>query len=203
MKQKKQIIVLVALVAVAVLVWLLQWNKGTPAVQTFSSIENYQVLAEEDPGIRWDELKRAQTTEYKSNGRNPFSVVAPPTPQEVKEKQDKAAAAAAANQQALAPKPPPPPTVAVFPPNLKFFGYGNVPIGSTRRAFFSDGEDVYIVLEGETLLGRYRILKVGNTNIEFQEITSGLRGTAPLDEQAVSSPSAINGGSPSLTADVK
>jgi hypothetical protein len=188
MKQKNQIIVLVVLVVVAGLVWAFEWNKETPAVQTANSIQNYQVLAEEDPQIHWDVLKSAQATEYKSNGRNPFSVIAPPTPKEVQDQKDKAAALA--NQpQVLAPIPPPP-TVAKLPPNLKFFGYGNVPIGSTRRAFFSDGEDVYIVLEGETLLGRYRILKIGNTNVEFQEITSGLPGTAPLDEQAVAAAAA-------------
>jgi hypothetical protein len=190
MKQKKEIIVLVVLVAVAALVWAFEWHKEAPAVQTANSIQNYQVLAEEDPQIRWGEMDRAQKTEYKSNGRNPFSVIAPPTQQD-KDKQAKDAAAIA-NRPPVIPQEPPKPTVATLPPNLKFFGYGMVPIGSTRRAFFSDGEDVYIVLEGETLLGRYRILKVGNTNIEFQEITSGLRGTAPLDEQAVlsSAPSA-------------
>lgn len=187
-KQKIEVIVLIVFVLVAALIWLFQWNREAPAVQTANSIEKYKYLAQEDPQIRWDEIINAQKTEYKSNGRNPFSVIAPPTAQEIKEKKDKETAAA--NQQPVEPPPPPQPTVAVFPPNLKFFGYGTVPVGSTRRAFFSDGDNVYIVLEGETLLGRYRILKVGNTNLEFQEITSGLHGTAPLDEQAVTSPSA-------------
>jgi hypothetical protein len=40
------------------------------------------------------------------------------------------------------------------------------------------------VSEGDTLLGRYRILKVGNSNLEFQEISSGLPGTMPLEELA-------------------
>jgi len=70
------------------------------------------------------------------------------------------------------------------PPNLKFFGYGTIPTGSPRRAFITDGEDIFIVSEGDTLLGRYRILKVGNSNLEFQEISSGLPGSMPLDEQA-------------------
>jgi len=39
------------------------------------------------------------------------------------------------------------------------------------------------------LLGRYRILRVGNASLEFQEISSGLRGSTPLEEQA-GSPSA-------------
>ena len=183
-KQKIEVIVLIVFVLVAALIWVFEWNREAPAVQITNSIEKYKPLAEEDPQIRWGEMIDAQKTEYKTKGRNPFSLIAPPPPEDPRK-----------------PKPIPPPvnpppvveqqpTVAVFPPNLKYFGYGMVPIGSTRRAFFSDGDSVYIVLEGETLLGRYRILKVGNTNLEFQEITSGLHGTAPLDEQAVVSPSA-------------
>jgi uncharacterized protein YxeA len=188
-KQKIEVIVLIVFVIVAALIWVFEWNKETPAVQITNSIEKYQVLAEEDPQIRWGEMINAQKTEYKSNGRNPFTFNAPPTKEEIKDRQKKADDAAKAASLNV-PPPPTAPTVAVFPPNLKFFGYGTIPVGSTRRAFFSDGDSVYIVLEGETLLGRYRILKVGNTNLEFQEITSGLHGTAPLDEQAVVSPSA-------------
>lgn len=181
MKKKNEVIVLVVLVVVAGLVWAFEWNRETPAVQMANSIESYKFLAEEDPQVRSWEVDRARKTEYKSNGRNPFSVIAPPPPGSPdKNKPDPT------HPTQPTFTPPPPPTVATLPPNMKFFGYGTIPVGSTRRAFFSDGDSVYIVLEGETLLGRYRILKVGNTNIEFQEISSGLHGTAPLDEQAVS-----------------
>ena len=181
MKQKQQVIVLIALVFVAVLVWTLEWRQKTPAMQTASFIQDYKPLGEENPAIRFPELQRAQETEYKSNGRDPFSTKAPPTPEEVRIAQDKA------KGDAVPPPPPPPPpkpTTASLPPNLKYFGYGTVPNGTPRRAFITDGDDVYIVSEGETLLGRYRIVKVGNTNLEFQEISSGLPGTTPLDEQA-------------------
>jgi len=77
------------------------------------------------------------------------------------------------------PPPPPPPTIP-----LKFFGYGTVPNGTVRLAFFSDGQDIYVVAEGELLLNRFRILRIGNANLEFEEISTGLRGIANLDEQA-------------------
>lgn len=181
MKRNQQIIALVALAAVALLVWSFEWNKHTPAMRSAASIENYKVLAVANPQIHWQELERAQKTEYKSNGRNPFSVIAPPSSQEIKAAQKKAA-----ETKPAVPPPPPPPTVAVLPPNLKYFGYGTVPTGSPRRAFLTDGDDIYIVTEGDTLLGRYRILKVGNTNLEFQEISSGLLGTTPLEEPPAS-----------------
>lgn len=182
MKQKQQVIVLVVLVVVAVLVWTFEWRQKTPAMQTATFIQDYKLLGEENPQIHWEALERAQKTEYKSNGRDPFSTKAPPTQEEAKKASDAAKALAAL--PVVAPPPPPKPTTAMFPPNLKYFGYGAVPNGSPRRAFVTDGDDVYIVSEGETLLGRYRIVKVGNTNLEFQEISSGLPGTTPLDEQA-------------------
>jgi hypothetical protein len=178
MKQKQQIIVLVVLVVVAALVWDFELRNHTPATVTASFIQDYKPLGEDNPRIRKEEMERAQKTEYKSNGRNPFSMIAPPTPDEVR--------TAEANKPQPAPPtpPPPPPTRAQAPPNLKFFGYGTIPTGSPRRAFITDGEDIFIVSEGDTLLGRYRILKVGNSNLEFQEISSGLPGTMPLEEQA-------------------
>jgi len=66
---------------------------------------------------------------------------------------------------------------------VKFFGYGTVPNGTARVAFFNDGDDVYIVKEGELLMNRFRILKIGNTNLDYEEVSSGLRGTAILEDQ--------------------
>ncbi len=82
------------------------------------------------------------------------------------------------------PAPPAPDPDPVLPPNIKFFGYGTVPNGTARRAFFTDGQDVYVVAEGEVLLNRYRILRVGNATLEFEEVTSGRKGRAALEEQA-------------------
>jgi len=181
MKQKHQIIALVVLVVVAGLIWSFEWRRPAVSAQTASFIQDYKPLGEENPQIHWGVLGRAQGTEYKSNGRNPFSPIAPPTAEQIKAETDKNKLAALPPPPA---PPPPPPTRASFPANLKYFGYGTVPNGTPRRAFITDGDDVYIVSEGDTLLGRYRIMKVGNTSLEFQEISSGLPGSTQLDEQA-------------------
>jgi len=192
MSEKRKVIVLVVLLAIAGVVWMFVWNKQSNDSQQVFALDG-KLLAVENPQIRWDELTRAQATEYKTNGRNPFSMIKPPTQQEMKSQQAIVTAAAPkpfVGPRPLPPTPPPPP--AQLPANLKFFGYGTVPAGSPRRAFFTDGDDVYIVPEGDVLLGRFRILKVGNTNIEFQEISTGQRGTAPLEEAAAPT-SASNG----------
>lgn len=175
MKQKREIIALVILLVTAALVWHYRGTGQPQPAEALATIQNYKVLAEKDSRIHWEELARAQKTEYKSSGRNPFSPIATPVADPHKPKPAPVP---------IVPPPPPPPTFAVLPPNLKYFGYGIVPDGSSRRAFLTDGEDVYIVSEGDTLLGRYRILRVGNSSLEFQEISSGLHGTAPLEEQA-------------------
>ncbi len=65
---------------------------------------------------------------------------------------------------------------------MKFYGYGTVPNGTARRAFLTDGDEVYIVAEGDLFLGRYRILKIGNAVIEFEEVSSGRQGRATMED---------------------
>jgi GTPase len=71
---------------------------------------------------------------------------------------------------------------------MKYFGYGTIPNGTLRRAFLSDGDEVYIVGEGDTLLGRFRIVKINNANLEFEEIATGRRNTVTLQEEQVAPP---------------
>ena len=175
MNQKTQIAVLVVLILVAALVWY--FRPASPAViaDAAAFVQNYPPLAVDNPQLHWWKLEASRKAEYKTNGRNIFSSIGP-----------------------LLPSPPPrqepkpgdsnyvPPTPALVPPPslpVKFFGYGAVPVGKARLAFFTDGDEVYIVGEGETLLGRYRITKIGNANLEFEEISTGRRGTAVLEEQ--------------------
>jgi len=170
MKEKNQIIALVGLVVVAAMVWF--WNTHqSPTSPGTGSIATYTPMTVENPAIQTWKIEKVQKTEYKSGGRNPFSAVAPPPPQpKVPQPGDK---------DFVAPTPPPPP-----PPELpaKFYGYGTVPNGTARRAFLTDGDEVYIVAEGDTFLSRYRILKIGNATIEFEEVSSGRQGKANLED---------------------
>lgn len=175
MKQKHQVGALLILVVIAAFVWL--WNFRKPVVTADQSIKEDPIITVDNPQIRMDEIERARRTEYKSSGRNPFSPAAPPTAKvphpDVK-------------RDFLGPKdqpplpPPPPPTLG----NIKFYGFGTVPNSAARRAFLTDGENIYVVAEGEVLLNRFRILRIGNASLEFEEISSQRTGTAPLEEQA-------------------
>lgn len=178
MTQKTQIAILGGLILLAALVWYLNSTKPAPAAATTSTFQNYQLLAVENPQLHRSLMETAQKAEYHSLGRNPFSAVAAP-PQ--------ARSNVAKVHAPIGPVVPPPPPPPMLPGNMKFFGYGTVPNGTVRLAFLSDGEEVYIVPEGDTLLGRYRILKVNNTTLEFEEIATGQRNTVALvpDDQGV------------------
>jgi hypothetical protein len=176
MKQKKQLAVLAVLLLTAGVIWFLYFDRDRPIVtaDAGSAAKNPPLLSVENPQLHTDRLKRARETEYKSTGRNIFSATPPPPPLPAQ----LAPTPDTTQGTSDPPPPPPPPTLP-----LKFFGYGTVPYGSPRRAFFTDGEEVYVVAEGELLLNRFRILKVGNASLEFEEVSSGRRGTAILEEQ--------------------
>jgi hypothetical protein len=170
MKEKNQIIALVGLVLVGALVWF--WNsRQNPAAAGASTIAaSYTPMTVENPAIQSWKIAKVQKTEYKSTGRNPFSAVAPLPAVKVLQPGD---------PHYVAPAPVPPPPLEL---PAKFYGYGTVPDGTARRAFLTDGEEVYIVAEGDTFLGRFRILKIGNAIIEFEEISSGRQGKSNLEE---------------------
>jgi hypothetical protein len=175
MKQKTKFATLAALILAAAGVFYFD-NKGIsfPGKSSPFSSKTYDPLPVENPQLRRWKLEASRRTEYKSSGRDLFSEVLPPPPPP--KQPDKVP-----DPPPQLPVEPPPPSL---PANMKFFGYGTVPNGTSKRAFLSDGEEVYIVGEGDTLLGRFRILRIGNARLEFEELGSGRRNSAPLDEQA-------------------
>lgn len=177
MKQKQQIGVFLVLLVVAAMVWFGTY-RGRQVVDALVLKDDF-ALNVDNPRIRLDEIERARKAEYKSSGRNPFSPIQDPPPHVAPPKKP----------ERYGPEPPPPtppPPPLTLPSNVKFFGLGTVP--SSRLAFFTDGEEVYVVAEGEVLMKRFRILRIGNASVEFEEISSGRTATAPLEEQAGGSP---------------
>ena len=180
MTQKNQMILLGALVVIMAVVWYLNRTTSTIAPGNVASFQNYQLLAVENPQLHRDKMEAAQKTEYHSLGRNPFSEIAP-----AKEQTQATKVAQHVPQGPPVLPPPPPPTL---PGNMKFFGYGTIPNGTLRRAFLSDGDEVYIVGEGEYFLGRFRIVKINNANLEFEEIATGRHNTVTMQEDQAAPP---------------
>jgi len=176
-KQKQQVGALLMLVLIAAFVWLWNFRKPVVTADVGQSIKEDQIITVDNPRIRMDLIGRTRKAEYRSSGRNPFSPVQAPVQQKPRlEKPHEIV-----GPQPLPPQPPPPPPTLG---NLKFYGFGTVPNSAARRAFLTDGENIYVVAEGEVLVNRYRILRIGNASLEFEEMSSGRTGTAPLEEQA-------------------
>ena len=173
MNQKTKIAMLPALILAAAGIFYYD-SKGVsfPGKTVPFALRPYSPIPVENPALQRWKLEAGRRTEYKSSGRDLFSEILPPP----------------SHPKVPDRVPDPPPKIVEPPPslpaNMKFFGYGTVPNGTSKRAFLSDGEQVYIVGEGDTLLGRFRILRIGNASLEFEEMGSGKRNSASLDEQA-------------------
>ena len=180
MSEKNKGILLVVLLVVAGFVWYFARQGPTTAANGQSDpAAPYKPLAVENPELKRSILEHSRKTEYKSAGRDLFSMVALPPPEAPKKEPPRVPSGP------IAEPPPPPPAL---PANVKFFGYGTVPNGTSKRAFLTDGDQVYIVSEGETLLGKYRVVKISNANLDFEEIATGRRGSATLSEEPATAP---------------
>jgi hypothetical protein len=166
---------LAVLVLICGALWYRNANSAGASDHEVKSGAAYQPMNVENPQIHWDLLTDLQQTQYETTGRDIFNwhLPAPPPPPQIH-----IPGPGDADYKPPEPPPPPPPQLP-----LKFFGVSTDSKGSARRAFLTDGSDVYIVAEGDSVLGRYRIRRITNANLEFEEIGSGRRAFKPLEEQ--------------------
>jgi hypothetical protein len=173
MKQRTKIALLGALLLAAAGVFYFDSGGSEPGKSQSLDTGTYTPLPVANPELQRWKLDHSRHTEYKSSGRDLFSESLPAPPPKRQ--------APHVDLGPPVPVEPPPPTL---PANMKYFGYGTVPNGTSKRAFLNDGEEVYIVGEGDTLLGRFRIVRINNATLEFEEVSSGRRNSISLDETA-------------------
>jgi hypothetical protein len=168
--------VLVVLTIVSGLIYYFN-NRGTSSASTIISVEgDYKPIAIENPSLRMDLLEGLQHVEYKGSHRNIFSGTPPPhvpTPQEI-----------AYNKAHEAPPIAVQPVIQPVQVNLKFYGYIDDPRTGARRAFFTNGEDIFIAGVGDTLENRLRVTRIGNDTVELMEVSSSRRTTIPIEQDA-------------------
>jgi hypothetical protein len=180
MTRRQQLIVLGVLMALLVLAIYIEFRPDSSNA-TFTApsqvVAEYVPLPVVNPSLRLDELDRIRKLEYAGVHRNIFSVIVPPPPPHVPTPAE--ARAAAAYAAAHPPPPPPPPPLSV---PATFFGYVTDARTGHKQAFFTDGDDVFIAGEGELLLGRFRVLKIGNDTAEVEEVSSGRTTTLTMQD---------------------
>jgi hypothetical protein len=127
-----------------------------------------------DPTLDVSLLKQSEEIKYAGNGRNIFVAGSVATIE-----RPKGTGATDHNPQEVVFRPPPIPPAP--PITLKFFGFENEP-GEPKKAFLSQGEDVFIAGEGEIVDRRYRVLRIGPNSVEMEDVLYNNRQNIPLTQ---------------------
>ena len=175
-KQRKEGIALLGLLAVAGVVWYAYSHQSAAAGTGVPGKADFKQINAQDFKFIID-LEKAQSTEYKSAGRNIF-VMGPITVQTASNVPVQQKEPFRIYNLPQPPAPPPPPTLPWV-----FYGYGTVPSGAQRLAFLKEPENdsPHIVREGDLVLNHLRIMRIGNDRIEFEDINTGLKGSSNLE----------------------
>jgi hypothetical protein len=166
-------IILLAGLGVVFFYIVYQTNRSPEIAPVVSSAdEKFRPIGVENPALKLGLLERLKKLQYEGSHRNIFSTVAAP-PVSI-------APPVAAVPPPLAPAAPSGPPPLVIP--ATFYGFVTDAQTGKRRAFFMEGENVYIVAVGEVLLGRFRLVQIGNSSVELEEISTGRRATLTMQE---------------------
>jgi len=174
MSRRTQSLVLSGLAVLLFAVLYLEYRPQDAAPTISAASGSFEPLPVENPALRLDLLDRLKKFQYEGSHRNIFSASLPPPV-------STAPLVPVAPAKPIAPPPPPGPPPLVVP--ATFFGYVTDARTGARRAFFNDTDNVYVVAVGETLLGRFRLVQIGNSTAEMEEVSSGRRTTLTMTEE--------------------
>jgi hypothetical protein len=82
-------------------------------------------------------------------------------------------------------RPPDPPKIVPQPPQappipLKFYGFISGDRGGNRRGFFLDGEEIVVAAEGELIKKRYKVVRIGLSNVTMEDTQYQQQQTLPI-----------------------
>ena len=115
-----------------------------------------------DPHLRLDLLAQSEGAKYEGSGRDIFTEHLDDTPKP-------AAPALLAKPDWQPPVPPPPEKI-----DLKFWGWVNRP-GESKAVFLAQGENGFVAHEGDIVARRYKLVKIGPSSIEVEDILGNNR----------------------------
>jgi len=141
-----------------------------------------------DPTLRLELLARLQKVEAERPRRSLFDFSAPPppplktpepkvVPRPAEEVDNSESESKPAEIEARPVKPPPPPIP------LKFYGFISPAERAERRAFFLDGDDIFVAGEGELIRKRYKVVRIGLNSAVVEDTEHNHQQTLPLIEQ--------------------
>ena len=149
-----------------------------------------------DPKLRLDLLDKLRAVELGPAGRNlfawgaaPSAAALPPGVKEPKPIIPKAQQLAEVANAGAASAPPPPPIT------LKYYGYTSKRSDGPKRAFFSEGDcsanasptaqcDLFIAAEGDLILRRYKVIRIGISSAEVEDTQFNHRQPLPITQES-------------------
>lgn len=139
-----------------------------------------------DPSLKLDLLSRLQQLPAEGGERILFEFGAAPkpktpTPTVAPVKPQTPPGAVTAGGTSSTPAAPPKPAVAPIP--LKFYGYVGDAKGTSRRALFLDGDDIFVAGENDMIRNRYKVIRIGVNSAVIEDTTSKNQQTLPLVEE--------------------
>ncbi len=129
-----------------------------------------------DPRLNLRLLASSESIEYDGNGRNIFLADAEPVIPKPLASAITPGKGAAPSPVAQPAGPPPPPPIP-----LKFFGFASNP-GEPTKVFLSQGDEVFVAAEGQTIDRRYKVVKINPASVEIQDMLSNNKQTIPLTQ---------------------
>ncbi|MFQ5776618.1 MAG: hypothetical protein ACE5IP_01275 [Terriglobia bacterium] len=175
MKDKRKVILFVALLAVLVGINL-PWGSSSAPIAApqegstrASRLAGSSSLTIPDAVLQVERLKPSARVRPGRIQRNIF--------QYGRRKQAPRRQVQAKPQLDAPPRPPPAP-----PAPVRFFGFAENSHGGKRQVFLTDGEEIYIAAQGDVILQRYRVVRVGSESIEVEDLSGNHRWVVPLEQ---------------------
>jgi len=127
---------------------------------------NYATI---DPTLRNDLLAKVQSVKLEGGSRSLFQFSTAPVKTGDAPTTVTVQARMYDHPRPLPPPVPPPPPPPPPPITLKFFGFSKARADGPKRAFFMDGEDIYIAAEGELVKKRYRVVRIDANSVVMED----------------------------------
>lgn len=176
-ENKKQVQVMIALLAIALLVGLYNFvgSGGTssaasplPATSSTGAQPKKTGVIQVpdsslDPRFRGDLLLVSQSKKYEP-GRNIFRMEEPPVPTTV------VGVRPGVQGRPIGPELPPTPTPTPPPPPipLKFYGFASKP-SEPKKIFLADADEVFVARQGEIVERKYKVIQINNTSVVIED----------------------------------
>jgi hypothetical protein len=145
-----------------------------------------------DPTLKLNLLSRLRSVNLEGGSRSLFDFASAPAPVKTELPKVKpiipgdtrvAGFIGPVQEKPKPPAPPPPPT----PIPLKFYGFTNPLHAGAKKAFFLEGEDIFVAAEGDMIKNRYKVVRIGVNSAVVEDTSDKHQQTLPLVAEEVAS----------------